>query len=133
MVTGTFSNPSDQKLKTNIRPVSRSSSPDKVKSIHIYQYEYDRVHFPFISFSEGTQTGVIAKELQELFPDLVHKNVHPEYVPVNEDDPRPASPEFEYLGVNTIGLTSHLISPILEQQVLIEQLHQTITELMAKK
>jgi hypothetical protein len=132
-VIGTFSNPSDQKLKTNIHRASVSNSLEKLRSIHIYQYNYNRSAYPFMSLPETPQTGFLAQELQEAFPELVSINVHPEYIPINEEDPRPASPEVEYLGVNSIGLIPHLISAIQEQQALIEQLQQTVEELKANK
>jgi hypothetical protein len=121
-VIGTFNNPSDQKFKTHITPLLHSGSLEKLKAIRIYQYLYNREVYPFMSFPETPQTGVIAQELQEVFPELVKTNIHPSHEPHSENDSHAATPEVEYLGVNYMGLIPHLISAVQELQKNIEML-----------
>jgi hypothetical protein len=123
-VIGTFSNPSDQKFKTYITPLLHTSSLEKLKAVRIYQYLYNQEAYPFMSFPETPQTGVIAQELQDVFPELVKTNIHPSYEPHSENDSRAATPEVEYLGVDYMGLIPHLISAVQELQKNIEVLKE---------
>ena len=123
-VTGTFNNPSDRKFKTNITPISTSSSLSKLNALQIYQYEYDRQQFPYMSFPEQLQSGVIAQDMQEVFPELVKKNIHPAHTSKHMTDSRESNAALEYLGVDYLGLIPHLISAVQELQKNIEMLKE---------
>ncbi len=111
-VIGTFNNPCDQKLKTNISPLPLGSSLEKLKTVNVYQYHFDLDQYPYMALPKTLQTGVIAQEIQEIFPELVKINIHPAFEPEDDQDTRPATQEVQYLGVNYIGLIPHLVSAV---------------------
>jgi len=95
---------SDIKLKTNIKPLENSL--DKVMNLR--GVEYDRVDY------EIHQIGMIAQEVEQVIPDLVHENSEGTKV-------------LEYT-----HLTAVLVEAIKEQQNQIETLKQTVQELSTK-
>lgn len=80
---------SDRRLKTNIKPVQNSMA--NLRAIQGYNY-----HWKSPKDDQGLQTGVIAQELEEKFPELVT---------TNKDG---------YKSVNYIGLIPHLIEAVKE-------------------
>jgi hypothetical protein len=64
-----------------------------------------------MNFNDGKQYGLIAQELQEVFPELVPNAVHP-------GDEEHES--VQYLGVDYIPLTAILVQAIQEQQTKID-------------
>jgi len=126
-VLGTFNNPCDEKLKTDISQLGRGSSLAMLQKVKIYQYNFDQDQYPFMDLPSTLQTGVLAQEMQEVFPELVKTNIHPAFVPDREEDSRQATPEVEYLGVNYIGLIPHLVSGVQD----LAGLHTTLTDQIA--
>ncbi len=123
-VTGTFSNPSDQKLKTNI--VNLESPIARLMKLQVKSYNY--ITHPAIQLPKGKQFGFLAQDMELLFPELVQlqQQVTPS---VNGE----ASTPFEYKAINYLGMIPILTRAIQEQQLLIEQLQQRISELEMKK
>lgn len=87
--TEAFPNWSDQRLKTNIRPVHNSLG--NLRQIHGYNY-----YWKDKKTSQDLQTGVIAQEIEKVFPELVSVG------------------ENKYKSVNYIGLIPHLIEAVKE-------------------
>jgi len=107
--TGTWTDVSDRKFKKNITPMT--GILDKVLELNPVTYEMRADEYDFMGFSEGTEYGLIAQDLKEVFPELVKHGVHP----------GPEGGEaVEYDGIDYISLTSILIKGIQEQQELIE-------------
>lgn len=135
-VTGTFSNPSDRKLKSAITPLRQRGVLEKLRAINIYQYEYNQRNYPTMPFPKGVQTGVMADELNKVFPELVQAQVHPE-MEISAGDSTVHVPKVEYLGVNYIGMIPHLIKGIqeLSEQVAMQDqmIRELKTELASKK
>ncbi len=95
---------SDIKLKTNIKPLENSLS----KVLQLRGVEYDRVDYGI------HQIGMIAQEVEQVIPDLVHENTAGTKV-------------LEYT-----HLTAVLVEAIKEQQKQIEDLKGTVQELSTK-
>ena len=70
-VSGTFSNPSDARYKTNIATFS-DNALDKVLALRGVTYDYKRDDFKAMNFPKGKQVGFIAQELETVLPELVH-------------------------------------------------------------
>ncbi|MCU0338949.1 MAG: tail fiber domain-containing protein [Spirosomaceae bacterium] len=87
--TGAYNNVSDRRLKKDFKPLANSLSNLLKTSTYHYYWKTD-------SNSKDLQTGVIAQELREIFPELVH-----------EDDKG-------MLSVNYVGLIPHLIEAVKE-------------------
>ncbi len=102
-VNGTI-NPSDKRLKTDIVPIN--GALDKVLQLKgIYHY-WDTLNFPNRSFSSERTIGLIAQDVQKVFPELIS----------TDDD--------GYLGVNYTKFTAVLLQAMKEQQALIDQQNQ---------
>ena len=63
---------SDVRYKTNIKTID--SSLTKVLSMRGVVYEWLDSEFPEMSFGKGGQIGVIAQEVEDIFPELVFTN-----------------------------------------------------------
>ena len=68
-VTGTVTNPSDARYKTNITELT-GVLPDLIR-IRSVSYDWDNNRFPEMKFGSGIQLGFIAQEVEPLFPELV--------------------------------------------------------------
>jgi hypothetical protein len=101
--TGSYTNVSDQRLKKEFRPLANSLA--KLLKTNTYHY-----YLKSDTASKDLQTGVIAQELREIFPELVH-----------EDDKG-------MLSVNYVGLVPHLIEAIKELKRENEGLKKVVTE-----
>lgn len=117
---------SDRKFKRDIAPAENSLEQLLKLKPNTYQFkkeEYKRMHLP-----KGMQTGLIADEVKQVFPELVQKAVlPPEYD--KEDRNKVISPEVEYEAVNYIGLIPVLIGAVQDQQQTIAKQQQQIDEL----
>src|SRR5690606_15691771 len=61
--------PSDIRFKKNITPIT--GSLDKIAQIAGYTYLFDPDKFQNRNFPQGEQMGVLAQEIQKLFPNSV--------------------------------------------------------------
>jgi len=95
--TGAYVETSDRRLKENIRTVE-SGVLEKLNQINVVNYNYKR------DPSKQMTTGVIAQELEPLFPQFVHRES-----------------ESSTLGVNYSGMSVIAIQAIQEQQEIIEK------------
>ena len=96
--TGAYVQNSDESLKENIKPAG-DNILERLNQIKVVKYNYKR------DKSKTETTGVIAQELQELFPEFVHQDG-----------------ESDILGVNYAGLSLVAIQGIQEQQEQIDAL-----------
>ncbi|AYQ32204.1 tail fiber domain-containing protein [Runella sp. SP2] len=105
--TGAYTNISDRRLKKDPKPLTNSLS--KLLKTNTYHY-----YWKSDTTSKDLQTGVIAQEIRELFPELVH-----------EDDKG-------MLSVNYVGLVPHLIEAVKELKKENEAMKMGNTELMGR-
>src|SRR5690606_19151887 len=64
-------NPSDRKLKSDIKPIKNSL--DKLMLLKPSAYNYKTDDFPAMSLPHGNQMGFIAQELEGVFPSLIRE------------------------------------------------------------
>jgi len=100
-VNGSINAPSDIRLKTHIETLTNVL--EKIDNLRGVSYEFINQQ----KYASGPQIGVIAQELQKVFPELVKKGTN------------------GYLAVNYSQLTGVLIQAIKEQQQEINTLKQT--------
>ncbi|HIP36410.1 MAG TPA: tail fiber domain-containing protein, partial [Crocinitomix sp.] len=126
--TGFFGLASDEKLKTNIRPISNSLSV--INSIKVYSYHYDINKYPNLGDST-LHFGVMAQELEVILPNLVKtKNIDLHNTQANEKDKKVDYKEPEQVKtVNYLELVPILIQGIQEQQQIINAQQQQIDSL----
>ncbi|HDR91125.1 MAG TPA: tail fiber domain-containing protein, partial [candidate division Zixibacteria bacterium] len=116
--TGSWTNISDIRFKKNVRPME--GILDRVMMLQPKTFEMKTDEFSFMNLNEGTQYGLIAQELKEVFPELVVPGAHPDEN--NEGF-------IEYEGIDYIPLTAILIQAVQEQQAQIEELKAEIEQL----
>ncbi|MEZ4899729.1 MAG: tail fiber domain-containing protein [Saprospiraceae bacterium] len=114
--TGTINTVSDARLKTQVEDLQdQAQQLEKLMPV-IYQYRQDKatgdLHLP-----AGDQFGLIAQELQKIYPELVQANL----------DTGDGSGE-KYLTINYSALIPILIQTMQEQQAQIDALNQQINE-----
>ncbi|MDM8162175.1 tail fiber domain-containing protein, partial [Labilibaculum sp. K2S] len=99
-VDGNFYNPSDERLKSHIETLTGVLA--RIDQLRGVSYEFKDQQ----KYASGPQVGVIAQELQKVFPELVTKGAD------------------GYLAVNYSQLTAVLIQAVKEQQQQINDLKQ---------
>lgn len=139
-VTGTFSNPSDERLKTNI--VGLNSVLPLLKEINPISYSFKSENETHnLNLPKSLQYGFSAQELMTVFPNLVVENVAPgkpnknvlasSKDKIKSEKSEQADEPFKYKSVNYIGLIPILTQAIKEQQLQIEQLQKDNAEIRA--
>ena len=108
--TGALVDASDSKLKTNVNTIG--SVLGAIGQLNPSSYIMKEGYQKSMNMSDKPEYGFIAQELQEVFPDLISRNVHP-------GETKEAEP-IEYLGVNYMGLIPILTKGMQEQQAQIE-------------
>ena len=104
VLMGTLTQNSDQRLKTNIRPLE--SSLQNIMQLNGYTYNWKDKNR-----DNDQQIGVLAQELQKIYPQLVKQD------------------ENGTLSVNYIGLVPVLLEGMKSQQTEIEGLKKSVDEL----
>lgn len=107
-----YANNSDERLKKNLVPLGKSL--EKLKAINGYSYEWRSDEFPDLNLKKGRDYGVIAQEIEKMFPELVTQSPN------------------GYKAVNYNGLIPFLIEGMKEQQKMIEEMKKEIEELKKK-
>lgn len=127
-VTGTFTNPSDERFKENVQPFTHALSKINLMNVHTFNFK-QLAEEKHLNLPEGNQIGLIAQELEEILPELVVDNIHSYNKNEGIEGAESDMEEIEYKGINYIGLIPVLIEGMKEQQEQIEKQQQQIEEL----
>ena len=100
---------SDKRFKKDIKKIENVN--DKLQRLNGYTYNFRTEEFKERNFEKTEQVGLIAQELKEVFPQLVHED------------------RKGYLSVNYQGMVPVLIEALKEQQNSIADLKNTMTNL----
>jgi len=110
---------SDRKLKSDIKPYKNAL--DAVSRLQVKSYRFRKDEFSFMDLPSGVRVGLLADELEAVFPELVMQNSYP----LSEEWQRQlGSEKFDFKGVNYTELIPVLIKAIQEQQDIIESNEQ---------
>uniref|UniRef100_A0A7S2WWA7 Peptidase S74 domain-containing protein n=1 Tax=Rhizochromulina marina TaxID=1034831 RepID=A0A7S2WWA7_9STRA len=71
MGSGPYVDSSDRRFKTNIRPLNPGSALETLHGLRPVRYEYNRAAFPSRGFTNGTEIGLVAQDVEEVAPELV--------------------------------------------------------------
>jgi hypothetical protein len=71
LYTGSASHVSDQKFKTNISTIQNDSMLKKVMQLQPKTYFFDTLDYKEMNFSKKRQIGLVAQDVETVFPDLV--------------------------------------------------------------
>lgn len=126
---------SDERFKRDIRSVDGSEALDRLQQIQPRRYYYlsedelQQAGMPSFDAKEGQHLGVIAQELDEVFPELVISK----HALLGDANQEPGDIEREHESVKTQavnynGLIIALIAAVQEQQERIEELEQQIQQ-----
>lgn len=132
-VTGIIIQPSDDKLKGNIQPIS--SILGKISALKPVSYYYNSKGKSSLQLPDDLQYGFVAQEMEGVFPNLVTNQVIDINLTGNGgkvdgvQNEKQESDKQEFKGINYIGLVSILTQGIKEQQELIKQLKDKNDEL----
>ncbi len=110
--TGTW-NTSDERYKTNILPVKNALQ--NIVKLNGVTYNWDRDKFPNKGFDKKNQIGLIAQDVEKIYPELVKAD------------------EEGYKAINYSAFVPLLIESIKEQQKKIDLLEEKVKEVDALK
>ncbi len=110
--TGSSGQVSDKRLKTNI--VCINDVLDKLSSISGYYFDWNEIARENLVIPDGKQIGMIAQELETVFPELVFEN------------------DEGYKNINYTQLTPVLLQAVKEQQSQIVNQQKDISDLKAQ-
>lgn len=104
---------SDERFKTDIQVIENAT--EKLKQLAGVSYVWRRDEFPDRHFNDRKQIGVIAQDVEKIFPELVDKDAK------------------GYLSVNYPGLIAPLIQSVKEQDERISELENSHREIASLK
>lgn len=123
--TGSLIHVSDAKFKENVQPLK--GVVNRLMQITPKSYTFrNGPPYEVMNFSSGKQYGVIAQEIEKVFPDLVVDAIDPGIDPNNPKDP---GKPIHYKGVKYLQMIPILLEAIREQQQEIQQLKLEIEQL----
>ena len=67
-----FNTPSDQRYKQSVQPLAQSLN--KLVQLRGVSYEWKRSEFPQMNFAEGRYNGLLAQEVEKVFPEMVKQD-----------------------------------------------------------
>lgn len=117
LYASTIINGSDRKLKENIK--SSTGVLNKLMKLNPSEYTFKKEFVQAMSFPDKKQHGLIADEVEKIFPELVSDNVQPSHFDPETDEK--VSEEIHFKGINYTGFIPILIQSVKEQQTIIEQ------------
>jgi hypothetical protein len=124
-VMGTFSNPSDERLKENVVPVEKAL--EKLMGLDAKSFTFKRTgDYAQMNLPAGTRYGFLAQEFEAIFPELVREEAHPVEDEINGE--RVEKEPITYKAIEYIELIPLLVQAIKEQQAMIEELKAQISE-----
>lgn len=117
---------SDRKIKTNIKPLTNAL--DKIMLLKPSTYDMKADQYKGLSLTRRPQMGLIAQELEEVFPDLVKESAMP-----GRDEKGNVTASGETIkSVNYVNLIPVLIAAVQEQQQQIAEQREMINDLSQK-
>jgi Chaperone of endosialidase len=119
--TGSWTKLSDARTKKNIQNFTGALA--KVMTVGVKKYDFDQAAFPSMNLKSKSEVGVIAQDIEKIFPDLVETIVAPDNS-VTGKDSKPQSNVLK--GVDYIALVPILLQAIQEQQAQIEALKKKV-------
>lgn len=128
--TGSYQS-SDERLKKNIYPLNGKEILEKIKGLHTVHFEYlndnesRQKGLPLSGALEGEHIGLLAQEVEKVFPELVTDVESPLTDENGLPDIKRTSVIIKAIDYN--GLIAVLLSAIQEQQAKIEELERKLS------
>ncbi len=122
--TGSLINASDMNLKTDVQPMT--AAMDKIMQLSPKSYYFAKPEGANINLPKERQYGLLAQDLEQIFPTMVTTVKHPNNAKVGSNS---ENDYLDFKGVNYMSLIPVLIKGMQEQQATIEALQKEIEEL----
>jgi hypothetical protein len=106
--------PSDERLKTNISAFEGALS--RIEQLSVKTYHFNTETFPTMNFSSRKQYGLMAQDLEKVFPEMVLEADHK----IPGENGEMSEETVEIKAVNYVQLIPVLVKAVQEQQVIIE-------------
>ncbi len=135
-VSGGITQSSDERLKTNIEALDRSDIAAKIQALNPRKYEFLSAEalrgrgLPAVYSTEGTHFGLLAQELESVFPELVSEVVHILDEKTDETGKEPQTVTTK--AINYSELTVVLLAAIQKQQAELEALRTEVEALKTR-
>jgi hypothetical protein len=123
--TGSLIHASDAKFKENVQTISPVLSKVMELAPRSFTFRKDPA-YSSMDFSSGEQFGVIAQEVEKVFPNLVVDAVDPG---IDRKNPAATPHPVHYKGVKYLQMIPILLEAIKEQQQEIQQLKSEIEQM----
>jgi len=124
--------PSDERLKKDVQPITNAI--DDIMKLEAVTYKWDMEKNPTFGFdAEVLNYGFLAQDLNSVFPELVAENsiaapvAHPQVLRGDN-----TGADYKFSSVNYTSLIPINIQATKEQQLLIEELQNTVKELQQR-
>ncbi len=123
--------PSDARLKVDVRYLREEGAVAKLLQLQPRRYRYrttDELRsagLPGLQLAEGEHLGLLAQEVEEVFPELIIDVAHP---PAEDEEVGETREVVTTKAINYIELIPVLIEAIREQQEEIEALRRVVQE-----
>jgi hypothetical protein len=128
--TGSLIGPvSDMDAKRNAQPFDGVLPRIMQIEPRTFEYKTDDPYYTGVNLSPGRHFGVMAQDLEAIFPELVLTRTYPRSGPFDEQE---VKPPLELKSVNYIELVPILVQAIKEQQQTIESLSARVAQLESR-
>ncbi|MCO5276142.1 MAG: tail fiber domain-containing protein [Flavobacteriales bacterium] len=117
---------SDENLKQNMTDLSLPETVAGLMGLHPKSYTFNTTLYPYLHFPEDPQFGLIAQEVETVFPQLVKEVTRP----AQQDTAGSIiEPELAFKAMNYTGLIPLLVAGFQQQQQMIDQQQDRISQL----
>lgn len=116
--------PSDERLKEQITTLDGASVLDKLMKLRATSFRFkESAEYAPLRLKRGTQYGLLAQEMEAVFPEFVTEHAHPG---VADEEGRATGNPITYKSISYIKLIPLLLAAIQEQQAEIDDLKQAL-------
>ncbi|MEL6804628.1 MAG: tail fiber domain-containing protein, partial [Bacteroidota bacterium] len=112
--SGSLQGPSDRKLKRNIK--EETGNLEKLMQLNTYTYNFKTDEYDYMALPTEIQHGLIAQELEKVYPELVKEYAAPIMRLNKEETDMVVDGTMYYKSVNYTNLVPVLIGAIKEMQ-----------------
>ncbi|HIA05989.1 MAG TPA: tail fiber domain-containing protein, partial [Flavobacteriales bacterium] len=123
--TGTWG-ASDSRLKINVAGFDGALS--RIGQLPVKTYHFDNEKYPTFNFPTQRQYGIMAQDLEKVFPEMVLESDHP----IPGENGELTEETVEIKAVNYVQLIPVLVKAVQEQQVIIESQKSELESLKAE-
>lgn len=117
---------SDENLKQNMTDLSLPETVAGLMGLHPKSYTFNTTLYPYLHFPGESQFGLIAQEVETVFPQLVKDVTRPAQVDTAGNI---IEPELAFKAMNYTGLIPLLVAGFQQQQQMIDQQQGMISQL----